>query len=135
MPHSRTHQDPVQLSRSTAERVARNAHGQSLDDARESFRAEWQAKIERKWEQLDHARRLQNWWHTATLRTLYRGAWTSFLLGMLLVAYTRRSEWLTIIFLGFLLLLPFVLAGSLCEYCWKRGAQRLEREIAELERS
>lgn len=115
--------------------VSRNAHGQSLDDARQAFRAEWEAKIREKWEQADRGRRLVNWWHTATLRTLYGGAWTSFLLGMLLVLLTRRSEWLTVGILAFFLIIPFVFAGSLTEYYWKKRAQRLEHEAQKLELS
>lgn len=36
--------------------VTRNVHGQSLDDARQAFRAEWQAKVDRKRQQAVRAR-------------------------------------------------------------------------------
>lgn len=140
MPHSRTHHDREQLARTTsAESVARNAHGQSLDEARESFRAEWQAKIDRKRQQAKEAAEGALFCYRTSRAILIGAASVGALCGGVMglrsglpsALFTAISGALVAVLLA---LLPagavFVCAWLLCE-----NADRLKREADELERS
>jgi len=140
MPHSRTHQDPVQLSRSTAERVARNAHGQSLDDAREIFRTEWQAKIDLNREQAEQERRRAIslgrapeyvYLAGATGGGIIGGSWVASSLGLWGFPLGAFAGAL----LGCAFLSPAVFVVIVARLSSLRAVKRLEREVEELERS
>jgi hypothetical protein len=140
MPHNHTHQDPDQRSRPAVESVARNAHGQSLDDVRETFRAEWQAKIERKREQATEAASAALFFHhasqvilggAAALGVLF-GCLSGFQQGGLSTALTTS---VTAALIAVLLALLPAGAAFGCAWLLCTRAERLEQEAQELERS
>lgn len=141
MPQSRTHQDPEQLSRPTvAEDVTRNAHGESLDDAREAFRAEWQAQIERKRQQAKGAAEGALFFHQASCVILGGAAALGALFGCLPgFQWGGLSAALAMSVISALLavLLALVPAGAAFACAWLlcEKADRLKREAEELERS
>lgn len=122
------------------EAVTRNARGQSLDDARETFRAEWQVKIDRK--------RHQAAWNRRRTGALVRASrlirMVGFRMGAIIGALYLGQRF------GFAGLLDGLVRGaclgllvslSLAILCkvgadyWRRHAKRLEREVREMERS
>lgn len=142
MPHRHTHQDADPLFRPTpCESVTRDAHGQSLDDARETFRAEWQAKIGRKWDQAERAKRTAVLLLERVAELVVVGT-TGFgvLLGCL-IGFQRRdlATGLTMSFhaatIGVLLSLVLVGVTMLSSWFCHYQAERLEQEAQELERS
>lgn len=142
MPLSHTQQDPEQLARlSAAKGVTRNAHGQSLDDARAAFRAEWQAKIDRKREQAERAKRTAVLLLERVAELIVVGT-TGFgvLLGCL-IGFQRRdlATGLTMSFhaatIGVLLSVVLVGVTMLSSWFCRYQAERLEQEARELERS
>lgn len=136
MPHSRTQHDPEQRSRATAvESQPCDDHGPRLDDARAEFRAEWQTKIEQKRQQAERAWQIQlrswnvrNYLYRVTL-AMFFFVWLAGSIGVLtsLPSICLLVGALVIGALGF---------GSSCsEWFWRKHAERLEREVRELERS
>lgn len=123
------------------ESVTRNVHGQSLEDARTAFREEWEAKIAQKREQAEQARRRQLWWGAATWKIFRGGAGVGLFLGMMAgtitpaVTVPAMPPFLTAIILWTILASPFVFFASACEWRWKKRAERLDRELRELERA
>lgn len=140
MPKSHTHPDPEQLSRPTgSESVTRNAHGQSLDDARETFRAEWQAKIRMKRQEAVRARRCHQWSRVAGWTLFFGGIGAGSLLGAMALAYPLAAEsiplFVVLIVSGAILATYFVLSASICAWYWKKRAAQLEREVREMEQN
>lgn len=141
MSQRQTFQDPEQLSQLTiAEDLTRNVHGESLDDARAEFRAEWQAKIERKREQAEQARR--------TFRYFQRGPGVISVIaaiGGAVFAAVRTAggggAWFIPVgafagsILGWAFTSPLVPASIVAATVYRRRAERLEREGQELEHS
>lgn len=141
MPTRRTNQEPAPLlGPNAAESVARNPHGQSLDEARAAFRAEWQTKIERKQAQAVKARKLEKWYRQAPRRILIGGAVVGACLGALGGALQGiLHDFLLGALLGgaygFLTVLPLPLLTLLGQWCHYEHAELLEREVRELKRS
>lgn len=118
------------------EPVTRNPHGQSLDDAREAFRAEWEAKIREKQLAAEQARRSEEWF--ASSRPLFFAGGTGFgaffavppglLIGGLPGALTGAVGGAMLGWLACVLSL-------VCESWFQKKAERLEREVQKLERS
>lgn len=95
--------------------VIRNVHGQSLDDARQAFRAEWQAKVDRKRQQAVRARlKAEHFEHSVGELVIWRAncgvAGTVF--SSLMCCYISIRVWLA---LG-------------CAAVYQKRAQRLEQE-------
>jgi hypothetical protein len=140
MPHSRTHQDPEQLTQATAAKsVARNAHGQSLDDARETFRAEWQAKIDHKRQQAKRAANNATWCGELAARAALAGpavgACLCALFGLLGGMAGFFMSLLIGGLLGYIAVLPLLVLCYGTRWSCRWWVQRLEREAEELERS
>lgn len=120
--------------------VSRNAHGQSLDDAREAFRAGWELKLQETRQQAVRARRLEDWFSYAPRTILIGGA----LCGAAIMGVTGAMlGGLPDLVMGaliggvngLLVLLPLALVALLFQWCWQRRAERLERQVREMERS
>lgn len=134
-------QEPPQgYARMPEEVASRNAHGQSLDEARETFRAGWEVKLQETRQQAARARRLEDRLSDAPRRILIGGA----LCGAAIMAVTGAMlGGLPDLVMGaliggvnrLLVLLPPALVALLCQGCWKRRAERLERQVREMERS
>lgn len=122
------------------EAVTRNVHGQSLDDARETFRAEWQAQIERKRELAREAASAALFFHQAS-RVILGGAAS---LGVLYgcraglqrgdLSTTLTTSVTAALIAVFLALVPAFVAFG-CAWLLCTRAERLEQEAQELERS
>lgn len=144
MPHSHTQQDAEQLSRPIAgEGLTRNAHGQSLDDAREAFRTAWEQKLRVLREQAKQARR-----RAESCRKI---GWFIFVGGPVFGAYFgavlallqfHEAGWaeafvagaVTGSIFGLSTVVPFLLLVAGCWWRYRQRAQRLERELQKLER-
>lgn len=141
MPQIRAQHDSERSARPIATgHVSRNAHGQSLDDAREAFRAEWQAKIERKRELAKEAAAAALFFHQAS-RVILGGAASLGVVYGCLAGLERRDLSTTLttsvtaaLFAVFLALIP-ALAAFGCAWLLCTRAERLEQEAQELERS
>lgn len=136
----RLKQEPLESSAQVPEPVTRNAHGQSLDDAREAFRTEWEAKIREKHRQAEQARKYEEWWNDALPKLLIGGVATGTALGLLVAAASGRIDTipfcLTVgIVIGILLVLPLILMAMIRAGSSRMRAERLEREVREMERS
>lgn len=136
------HEEPrvrLQEESRDPEAVTRNVHGESLDDARAVFQAEWEAKIAQMRQQAEQSRRRQMWWGAATWKIFCGGAGAGLFLGMMAGASMPAAEtmpaFLTAIILWTILATPFVFFASACEWRWKKRAERLEGELRELERA
>lgn len=117
----------------------RNAHGQSLDDAREAFRSEWQAKVERK--------RRQAAWATLMAVNFQRAAGLTAVGTIALSVHRLYSEaihpydlpaMMELVLIGAILgvglALPLAAVVGLCAWPFRRWARRLEREARKMER-
>lgn len=120
--------------------VARNAHGQSLDDAREAFRAGWAVQLREKQEQAARTARLADLTQDLARRIASAGTALGGLLGWALGA--RRGDllsWIVITMslaaVGLVLALAPALVALGGSWIYRRRAERLEREVREMERS
>lgn len=122
------------------EAVTRNVHGQSLDDARETFHAEWQAQIEQKRELAKEAAAAALFFHQAS-RVILGGAASLGVLYGCLAGLERRDLSTTLAtsmaaaLIAVLLALLPALAAFGCAWLLCTRAERLEQEAQELERS
>lgn len=139
MPHSPTQQDPDPLSRPTAaESVARNVHGQSLEDAQATFRAEWETKI---WETRCQAEKAANtaiWCGEMVEKILTGGPTFGAYFGTLIGVSRGTGLGTGLIFgciLGFVAVIPPALLAAGGQWLYRRRAERLERKLRELELS
>lgn len=128
---------PVEIQNPSA--ISRNVHGQSLEDAQESFRAEWAAKIQKKRGEAERARRREGGWdHFCDwfyLRGIAFGGGLGGLAGLILKGLLGAL----ILAAGGALLLgiigvPLLVLGLGCKAWFGMRAQRLERELLELGR-
>lgn len=117
--------------------VARNANGQSLDDAREAFRAEWEAQLDRKRKQAGVAADV-SFVFTQLLGVLVitgavRGGFLGYLahFGLTITATLAFSGAL----LGFSFSLTTAVVARRSTRRYRECAERLERELRERERS
>lgn len=133
----------VQLKQELSERLAqapepvtRNPHGQSLDDAREAFRTEWQAKIQEKQLAVGQARRSEEWFASSRPQFFAVGAgfgaFFAVPLGLLIGGLPgalvgavggAMLGWLTVVL------------SLVCESWFQKKAERLEWEVQKLEHS
>jgi hypothetical protein len=145
MSQSHFHEAPGERSHQTAAtEVSRNTHGQSLEDAREAFRVEWQAQIQEKERAAGRSRELAVWYGKAR-EILYAGG--RVLGGVLGLSLVVRFGWMTagpldlvqsMVFGaigGMLAATPLAMVTRLCEWFWQQRAEKREREARELERS
>lgn len=104
-------------------------------DALLAFPAELQAEIREKRCQAELARRRQRGWNAATWKLFCTGASTSVLLGLFAAAFTPQSFALAtpLTVYSALLTFPLLCLAGFGEWCWKRRAEHLERELRELE--
>lgn len=137
----RTNQDPEPLAHpTTAEGVTRNARGESLDDARETFRAEWQARLWANREQSEEARRAEKGWASFRERIFVGGvgfgAYFAGLAGLLTTGLPGvLIGTLAGAVLGWIAVIPLAVLSLACEVWFQRKAERLERDAHDLERS
>lgn len=118
----------------------RNVHGQSLDDARAAFRAEWQAKVDRKRHEAARAQEKARRWASAPQKLLLGGAVLGGLGGVYLGVSTGAFRVLPALILalalsGCGLVIPLAAAATACATRQKQRADQLEREAQRLERS
>lgn len=141
MPQGRTQHDPERFARPIApDHVSRNAHGQTLDDAREIFRAEWQAQIARKQHQAVRTRSLVIGMRRAAASMLIAGVSLGALLGCVLGFMMGNLPALILsVFLlgavGFIFALAPVFIILVCALAGQSYTERLQREVWEMERS
>lgn len=119
--------------------VSRSAEGERLDAARAEFRAEWQAKIDRKRGEVERARRrearCENFCDWIYLRGLVFGGGIGGLVGLL-----YRSLFGAIVFAAAgalavgVIVVPLLVLGMACKAWFGARAQRLEQELRELGR-
>lgn len=119
---------------------AQSAEGQRLDDARAEFRAEWQAKLQAKREGAEHARRAEDLGIAAQWKLLAGGAGVGAALGLLIAVCSGSLAnvpfgLVTGILAGVIMILPLevVVLAATAGACMR--AERLEREVREMERS
>jgi len=120
--------------------VIRSAEGQRLDDARAEFRAEWQAKVDRKRQQAKRAMRVAIAIKWAAGGITFGGIMIGVFLGAKTAATAGYlvSQGMVVVICAavasLFAMLPILLA-LLCSWIFRSHAERLEREATELERS
>lgn len=135
--------DPGALRRHPVPEPLAGSHpeqGRRLDDARAEFRAEWQARIAETRDQAENARRAEERFRSSRKQLLAGGAgfgaYFLMLAGLLMrgiggallgVVWGAVAGWVAVV--------PLALISFSGEYYSRKRAERLERELRELERS
>jgi len=139
MPHRRTQLTTDERSYPTAvDTVTRTRQGQSLDDARETFRTEWQAKVDGKMRQAVRARLQANEHHQAVGLLLIVVALGGTLVSSLAFATRNKPSYLMEDMvlagvIGLIAVITLLLINSGCAWGWGKRAERLERAAREME--
>lgn len=139
MPQRHTFQGLEQLSQlAIAEDLTRNVHGESLDDARAEFRAKWQAKIDRKRQEAGEARRRAEWLartkDVVTYHVPLIGAVLGLIVGLVITLDNAAAGPVLLgVLFGFYAGKAIVLPLLAASRYWGKRADRLERELRELE--
>lgn len=119
--------------------VSRNAHGESLEDAREAFRAEWEAKLRKKKQAAAQARqkveRIAKTREAMLPGGLLLSACFGVLIGVLVMGFPGfAAGFLLGGLFGINIVIPPLLLCRGGEWFYRQRAERLEHEIREMER-
>jgi len=118
-----------------------SAEGQRLDAARAEFRAGWQAKLDRKREQAIQARWCEDRWLASQGKILVGGSGVGAAFGLIVTAASARPlesiPFCLVIGIvgGLILALPLLFSAVVATANSRMRAERLEREVREMERS
>lgn len=148
MPQRHTQHQPDQLAHPTgADSVTRNAHGQSLDDARETFRTEWEEKLWALRERAEQARRRAEGCRKIGEFIFVGGPVFGAYFGAVIAPFSFHevgwagaalvavaSAGAGVVF-GLTSVIPVLLLVAGCRWFYRSRAQWLEREVEKLERS
>lgn len=121
------------------EAVSRNAHGESLDDARETFRVEWEARLRKKKQRSAQARQTVEWIGETRKYVLISGlALGAYFGGLIGAMYMNSSGILAGLVLGgpsgTIAVIPLLLLCRSGEWFYRQRAEQLEYEVGEMER-
>jgi hypothetical protein len=115
---------------------SRSTEGQRLDAVRDEFRVEWQAKIQESRHQQERARHHELWWENFRVWILRRGVgYGAFFAGIGGLFINRLPGGLLGVLGGVLAFATLIILSLICEAWFQSRAERLERELRELERS
>jgi hypothetical protein len=124
--------------------VTRNAQGLSLDDARAAFQVEWRSQIQEKERAAGRSREVAAWYGKARGVIFAGGSFFGAAFGVHLAGVfggmtAGQEDLLTGLICGaaggMLAATPLAVVALLCEWFWQQRAERLEREVRDLERS